>query len=551
MFELLTGRGVMAAALIAPPSVELLSALDGIDVSTLDPGLQVDLMVAWERIAAWVAARQLPVIAVVGEVALASATKAMKGLSYSMDMPFRASHAEIGCALRLTERGGQLRLEMAQVIAIDLPSVHTALLAGDISYRHAVAIAETAQEIDDAADRQWVTSKVLPKARHQTVPELRRCLRRAHLAVDPKTSKQRHAKAKSERKLEWFALPDGMAELHLISTAADVKAAFNAADSYAKTMPKKDTDGLRIPLDARRADAVIALLTGTATGSGAGAPQAAALGRPAASVQVTMDLATLLGLRDNPGELAGYGPIPASAARALAADGKWRRLIHDPLTGALLDLGKTSYQPSAALERFIRSRDARCAFPSCGQPAHRCHVDHTCPYRSGPAGKTTRSNLGALCENHHILKHKTDWILRRDQTTHEATWTSPTHHEYPVTHHDHRAAQAKTDADADADADTVGHPGLFDHIEIRWTDWNYLMSHQDDGQSDWNSFIQDHMCPPEPVDLEPEYEPHETYNFGGDDEREPLTRTLDTNPWRGGLVSDRSASCGCGCGCPL
>ena len=69
-------------------------------------------------------------------------------------------------------------------------------------------------------------------------------------------------------------------------------------------------------------------------------------------------------------------------------------------------------------------------------------------------------------------------------------------------------------------------PGLFDHIEIRWTDWNYLMSHQDDGQSDWNSFVQDHMCPPEPADLEPEYEPHETYNFGGDDEREPLTRTL-------------------------
>ena len=152
----------MAAALIAPPSVELLSALDGIDVSTLDPGLQVDLMVAWERIAAWVAARQLPVIAVVGGVALAATTKAMDGMGYSMEMPFRASHAEIGCALRLTELGGQKRLEMAQLIAVELPAVQAALLTGDISYRHAVAIAETAQEIDDAADRRWVTSKVLP-----------------------------------------------------------------------------------------------------------------------------------------------------------------------------------------------------------------------------------------------------------------------------------------------------------------------------------------------------------------------------------------------------
>jgi hypothetical protein len=208
MFELLTARGVVTAALITPPSVELIGALNGLDVSTLDARMQVDLMVAWERIAAWVAARQLPVIVAVGEVALASATEAMEGLSYSMDMPFRASHAEIGCALRLTELGGQKRLEMAQLIAFDLPSVHTALLAGDLSYRHAVAIAETAQDIDDAADRQWVTSKVLPKARHQTVPELRRSSRRAQLAVNPKTAQQRHAKAKSERKLDWSALPE-------------------------------------------------------------------------------------------------------------------------------------------------------------------------------------------------------------------------------------------------------------------------------------------------------------------------------------------------------
>jgi hypothetical protein len=202
MFESLSDAGVLAAALIAPPSVELIGALEGLDVAGLDAGLQVDLMVVWGRIAAWVAARQLPVIAVVGEVALAAATKAMKGNGYSTEMPHRASHAEIGCALRLTEQGGQKCLEMAELIAVELPTVQTALLNGDISYRHAVAIAETAQEIDDPDDRHWVVAKVLPKARHQTVPELRRCLRRAQLAVDPKTSKQRHAEAKAARRLD-------------------------------------------------------------------------------------------------------------------------------------------------------------------------------------------------------------------------------------------------------------------------------------------------------------------------------------------------------------
>jgi hypothetical protein len=119
-----------------------------------------------------------------------------------------------------------------------------------------------------------------------------------------------------------------------------------------------------------------------------------------------MDLATVLGLADNPAELAGYGPIPASAARALAADEKWRRLICDPLTGALIDLGTTVYRPNAELERYRRSRDARCSFPSCHQPAHRCEVDHTNPYRPGqPATGTDRCNLGCLCEYRHDLKH--------------------------------------------------------------------------------------------------------------------------------------------------
>ena len=195
MFEYLSVRGLLAAALIAPPSAELLGALAAVDVRRLDAGLQVDLMVVWERVAAWVAACQLPVIAVVGDVAFAAASEAMKDSGYSAEMPFRASHAEIGCALRLSEQSGQGRLDMAQLIAVELPAVHTALLSGDISYRHAVAIAETAQELDDPADRERVAATVLPRARRQTVSELRRRLRRLLLAINPKTTADRHAKA--------------------------------------------------------------------------------------------------------------------------------------------------------------------------------------------------------------------------------------------------------------------------------------------------------------------------------------------------------------------
>ncbi len=163
--------------------------------------------------------------------------------------------------------------------------------------------------------------------------------------------------------------------------------------------------------------------------------------KPKAQVHLTMDLATVLGFADNPADLTGYGPIDAATARALAADGCWRRLVFEPLTGALLDLGHTVYQPNPALTRYIQARDMRCQFPHCNQPARRSHLDHTRKYDPDhpDGGRTDRNNLGALCEHHHLLKHRTGWTLRRDPDTEEATWTSPRGHIYRVEHEDYRS----------------------------------------------------------------------------------------------------------------
>ena len=141
----------------------------------------------------------------------------------------------------------------------------------------------------------------------------------------------------------------------------------------------------------------------------AGACAAGCASRPApVAVNVTIDLPTLLGLQDNPGELAGYGPLPAPLARTLAADGRWRRLICDPQTGALLDLGHTSYRPSAELARFVKTRDRTCIFPTCNRAAARCDLDHRRPYRPDDpgGGRTDRNNLHPACGNHHKLKHR-------------------------------------------------------------------------------------------------------------------------------------------------
>ena len=158
-------------------------------------------------------------------------------------------------------------------------------------------------------------------------------------------------------------------------------------------------------------------------------------------MNVTIDLPTLLGLQDNPGELAGYGPLPAPLARMLAADARWRRMILDPLTGHLLDMGHTSYEPSARLARFVKTRDRRCVFPTCNRASQHCEIDHDRPYRPDlpGGGRTDRDNLHPRCGNHHKLKHKTGWTIRTTPITGQSTWTSPLGKHYTVEPEDHRS----------------------------------------------------------------------------------------------------------------
>jgi hypothetical protein len=173
----------------------------------------------------------------------------------------------------------------------------------------------------------------------------------------------------------------------------------------------------------------------------------------AAVVHVTMDLPTLLGLADNPAQLEGYGALPAALARDLAASNPWRRLVTDPISGALLDAGRRSYRPSAALADFIRARDRTCIFPGCGRSAWKTDADHRIPFSEG--GLTERANLGSLCARHHRIRHR-GWTYEfiangRDTTTGEiidkkaagsscdrndVIWTSPagrTYTSYPDT----------------------------------------------------------------------------------------------------------------------
>jgi hypothetical protein len=220
---------------------------------------------------------------------------------------------------------------------------------------------------------------------------------------------------------------------------------FDVLDIIAGRAPASDIR----PMAARRFDALIDAVLGRA--DIASCPQPA---KVPARVHVTMDLPTLLGLRNNPAELHGYGPLPAPLARTLAADNGWYRLIHDPITGAPQDLGRTRRHPSVGLADWIRVRDRVCCFPQCYRAAARCDLDHRIPDSHG--GGCDKANLAPLCPKHHRVKD-TGWSyqLHPDQIV----WTSPHGFVYTRCLPDPDLTMPR-DLEAIADLDTDDHTRL-------------------------------------------------------------------------------------------
>lgn len=214
---------------------------------------------------------------------------------------------------------------------------------------------------------------------------------------------------------------DGISTIVAILPAADAQIVMNSIESFiraasaelgseAKSDPRSS--------DMKRADALTAIASAYLSNTA----EIVTPHRRPISVNVTIDLPTLLGLAENPGQLAGYGAIPASVARELAADGKWKRFITDPQTGNLLDYGRESYEPPQALVDFLIARDRTCRFPGCRRSAALSDIDHAQSWETG--GRTSPDNLGALCRRHHRLKTHDGWSVE-SRADGSCTWTSP------------------------------------------------------------------------------------------------------------------------------
>jgi hypothetical protein len=363
------------------------------------------MLVALERQAAWVAAQQQRVLAAMA-------------VGQSDDRNW--VREDVACALRVSGMTAARRLAVAQTLAERLPATLTLLDRGQVGYLHAAFLAEAVWPLNEKQARA-VEERVLPRAVEQTLQEFQRSVRRAVARVAAATVEEQRVEAMTQRRVCLTPRDDGMTELWALLPAEGAAAVVTAVDALASVTSADDPR----TADQRRADALVDL--GVAALHDPSLPKAQGM-RP--SIQVTVALSTLLGEDEQPGELAGHGPIPASIARRLAADesGTWRRLVTDPVSGQLLDYGHDTYRPPKDLAEFVIARDQVCTFTGCHRPACRCDLDHRTPYSVG--GSTSSQNIGALCQRHHIGKHQAGWTPDRRDEDDSTTWISPTRHTY-------------------------------------------------------------------------------------------------------------------------
>lgn len=346
--------------------------------------------------------------------------------------------AEVACVLTIGERAAGALLGASVALTTRMHRTQEALLAGDISWQHARIMVDEADCLDSAgaaileahfleqavpgAGRGCLAGELVPSRFRARV----RAWRERH---HPVSIEIRHATSVLDRRVEYAPERDGMAWISAYLPAATAEAIWNRTTATAR--------GLQGPDEARtltqlRADSFATGLLGSQAAAG----KAADVPAPRAHVLVTVPVFALLGVTDEPADLAGHGPIPASRARELVANGaaSFRRVLTDPRNGAPLEIARTSYRLTKAMRAWLRLRDGRCPFPGCNNHSLDNEADHILAWENG--GTTGISNLGQPCRKHHRLRHTTAWQPTPATTNDPPGWTSPAGRHYPSEHQD-------------------------------------------------------------------------------------------------------------------
>jgi Domain of unknown function (DUF222) len=368
-----------------PPGPELAAVLAEIDLGRLSGADCVTVMQAQHRQVAHEQARLMAAMAEVARCGIGPDDELPR-----MTAPDEFSADEIRGALVWTRAAADTQLSLAWDLLSRIPQVFATLERGSIDVPKARVFSDWTSGLTNDQARQ-ICERLLPVAPELTTGQLCERIKKMAIAIDPDWSRRRYEQAIRDRTVVGYRNEDGSANLCGYQLPADRAAAACAhLDALAKKI-KRAGDGR--PINRVRADLYLAMLDGSYTGwseqdiiahtltmshddldgnaaveqspdgrggrgftrprvtepaaAGTGARQAATHLTRRAGVEVRVEITTLLGLDDHPGELPGSGPIHADVARRLVREqtaAEWRFAVTDD-DGRLLYEGLTRRRP--------------------------------------------------------------------------------------------------------------------------------------------------------------------------------------------------------------
>ncbi|GAA1692486.1 hypothetical protein GCM10009745_42340 [Kribbella yunnanensis] len=466
-----------------PPGADLAAALETVRPQCLSPMALIEFIKATERLAAWSAAMKASGMASFyrqrkAEAAELSRPAVIDSSGRPVD-PERSWAAEIGAALHLSTNTTFRHMETALHLTGPLGATLTAVRTGSLTWSKALAISESTRGLTDQ-DAQAVESHVLRRASSQTNANLRKSLRTQVAKHSADTEADGHRAAVQERTCKIVPLANGMAGLWIVHTADKIQEMYVAVRAMADLAKRDDSVSRADSVDtvgaptgppSQRATSQPAALQPAPTDNGDPQPPEDTNGpdeqqppkrtaeqyradavadlfghilsngldwlgrrlpdqhRRKPHIEVLIPASTLLGLDDDPCELSGYGPIPASLARQISADGTWRRLLTDPMNGTVLEASTTRHDPGALVSETLLARHPVCAWPGCNRPSRECDRDHGTPFAA--SGQTSLAGLAPFCEYHHVIKDTPEWgWTTTNHPDGSVTLTTPTGHRY-------------------------------------------------------------------------------------------------------------------------
>lgn len=360
---------------------------------------------------------------------------------WQAEAPYDSLLLEVAGTCLVGQQAASSRLDAATHLVRKLPVLLDELDAGRVLVPQARVLIEETGPCSAQVCAE-VESRIRVDAQTLSPGHLRRRVRALILAIDAEEAARRAEKAKDERGVTFRPIEDSQALLIAKGPAVELRQLDLRLDAEARAL--KATGDER-PIEHIRFDLLCR-------------HQAAGVKAKPLQALIQVPVATALGISDEPGQLDGYGPLPAALVRELLTDAELRKVCVDSQTGRVVAVERqtteptgcphqlrralvamvegataidrtpeSKHDPSAALAREVRLRDPGCDGIGCSMPASRCELDHQEPW---PIGPTSFDNLTPRSQRCHHAKHG-GWtvVTDADGTSH---WTSPGGRTYTV-----------------------------------------------------------------------------------------------------------------------